>query len=445
MHEYDILKRKVISNLRIWRKVSSLSLMILAATPFLAGATELVEGGITSSGAPPPSVVLSGPAKGENIVSSVRVATPLALDNRAPTVKPPKTASSNSSSGKQQSVTVEIMDINEVAESQTATDTKVWEILDSLTQSDMENSVVSLDTGGDDPVSAEVIEGIESLWNLGSFVDAINQIRILEEEGRDIAIGISWKTPKTVISAQWVTSDPNIGSRTEVYNTDLDFDAQNGNQFAVLSYRDGSNTYWYWSVNISYDNGATWLETFTYWALYNIRDISAAVVDDFLWVGHIGNTSFDEARMVRFNVSDGSRDAVYGYKTIFDKNRPIKDIALFTNADGYDNRVYYSAILEDYVNSLNEIIVPVLPESAASRVDQEAEIVTGTTDEMLSQLASHQKVSYSNEILTNFKLGETTTRVIVTLANTMGGECHFQCGEFKFCGHQRQKRSQTKG
>lgn len=238
-------------------------------------------------------------------------------------------------------------DVGDVVADQLVEIRPAWERLEALSPDDKANAVIQVEVGNDVSASkAEAIKNAEDLWNIGVFTQAIDAIRSMEESETDIAVGISWKTPKAVDSPDWANSDVRIGARTEIKETHLDFDAQNRNQFAVLRYTDGSTTDWYWSVNFSTDKGKTWQETYTWFASYEIKDVSAAVVDDYLWVGYVGGISFDQGRMRRFNVNDGSVDDGYDWDTIIDKNTPINEIAVVTNADDFDNRVYYYALLD---------------------------------------------------------------------------------------------------
>jgi len=230
-------------------------------------------------------------------------------------------------------------DVGDAVVDQPSDISPVWERLEAFGPDDKANAVIDLETGdGVAAPDAEAIKNAESLWNSGVFAQAIAEIRILEESGTDLAAGISWKTPKAVESPDWMDSDVRIGARTNIGETDLDFDAQNGNQFAVLRYSGD------WSVNISTDGGETWQETYTWGG--SVDDTSAAVVDDYLWVGYVFSSANDQGRMRRFNVSNGLVDGTYGYQTVFDKNVAIKEIAVVTNADGFDNRVYLYAILD---------------------------------------------------------------------------------------------------
>ena len=290
----------------------------------------------------------------------------------------------------------------------------IWARLEALGHGDKANAVIELEVGNGVPASeSQAIENAAYLWNSGAFGQAIKAIRSLEESGTGLAVGISWKTPKAVISPNWTDTDVRIGARTEIKETHLDFDAQNGNQFAVLRYTDGSTTAWYWSVNISINNGQTWQETYTWFASYEIKDVSAAVVDDYLWVGYVGDSSFDEGRMRRFSVSDGSVDTAYGHQVVIDKNVPITEIAVVTNADDFDNRVYYYAILDQSAETAEAPAASNTTEAYAAT--QQAPIEMGDPDKVIPQLAESPKLNFPEEILDDFRKGETTTRVIVNL------------------------------
>jgi hypothetical protein len=239
----------------------------------------------------------------------------------------------------------DVLDKVDMVSEQPVTPSPLWQQLDQMSQAAKENAVIELE--GDSGLSAsdsQYMENIGSLWNTGRFDEAIASLRALEEGGLKLAIGISWKRPIEKGDHEWMANDVLINTRTSIQETHLDFDAQNGNLFAVLKYPTGS-----WSVNISTDDGQTWQETYTWGSIAD--DVSAAVVDNYLWVGYVGNAdTYHEGRTRRFFVSSGSVDTAYGYQVLFDKGIAINEVAVTTNADNYDNRVYYYAILSN--NSL---------------------------------------------------------------------------------------------
>jgi subtilisin family serine protease len=283
-----------------------------------------------------------------------------------------------------------------------------------------ENSLIELEAGRNLPENFKrELESAESLWNRGEFDSAINKISLIEQSGIKLALGIQWKTPRTEISANWAMNDSRIGARINIDEACLDFDAQSGNQFAVLRYNASSTGYW--TVNISKDNGKTWQETYQWNAESGkvIRDVSAAVVGDFLWVGYVGaETLYKEGRMRRFSVNDGSSDSTYSYKTVIDKDAPIKEISLIANADNYDNRLYYSAIL-DRSSPLTSVAEVEENLPITTKIRQEAEqqqiIESGDAADMLQQLSSSPKLSLADRILGSYKASASTSRVIVNL------------------------------
>jgi hypothetical protein len=242
-------------------------------------------------------------------------------------------------------------DVGETVEGTTGS-LAMWETLHGLSEVDRENVEIELETDHDLPFAhVQVAAQAEALWTTGRFDEAVAAVRSLEDAGVKFAVGMDWKVPREMDFPDWAGSDVRIGGRDGVVEADLDFDAQNGNLFAVLRYPT-SDTSWQWSVNLSTDGGQTWQETYTWGAGYEIKDVSAAVVDDFLYVGYVGGGGFTEARMRRVFASDGTVDSAYGYETLFDNGVAIDEIALVTNADDLhlDNRVYYLAIQAD--NSL---------------------------------------------------------------------------------------------
>lgn len=226
--------------------------------------------------------------------------------------------------------------------------TLLWEGLDQLSLSDKQNALIQLEVPHNlqTPLLNQVQE-IEPLWNSGQFDLAIARLRDLEESQglRGIAVGISWKVPVTTSEPKWGT-DVQIGARSDIRKSCLDFHDGTGNLFAALRYYE--LPYWCFSVYISMDGGQTWSETYTRFVLSPIDDISAAVVSSYLYLGYTADVSGVQtsARMRRFSVTDGSLDATY-YQEVFDNGVAIDEIAVMTNADQVDNRVYYFAILAD--------------------------------------------------------------------------------------------------
>jgi hypothetical protein len=228
--------------------------------------------------------------------------------------------------------------------------TPLWETLDELSFAEKENALIQLEVPHDlpRPLLGQVRE-IEELWNTGEFDQAVARLRDLEErqDFPGIAAGISWKVPIMTSGPKWGT-DVQISS--DVSKPFLDFEDGTGNLFAVLEHYPGPPSRW--TTNISTDGGATWLQTYS-WTGGVVHDVSAAVMDTFLYVAYVVRDAFgdfDVARIRRFFTSNGDVDAAYYYKVVFDKDILIRWIALTTDEDAYPDwgvQVYYLAILAD--------------------------------------------------------------------------------------------------
>ncbi len=226
-----------------------------------------------------------------------------------------------------------------------------WQILEEMSPLDKDNAILQLEC---DAVEAAEIE---SLWNSGNYSTAINVLHVLEDGGLQIAFGISWKQPKSVSSLSQELATPKsiaggnvqVGSRSGPIESHSDFDAESGNLFIVSSSYDTNSTWWGWNVYISSDHGQTWQETYDWRGVTpgTYPDVSAAVVDDFLYVGYVSPSTLTEARLRRLQVSDGAVDNVFGNTVIFNKGSNIKEVSLVANADDNDNRLYYVTILAD--------------------------------------------------------------------------------------------------
>jgi len=223
----------------------------------------------------------------------------------------------------------------------------VWKGLERLTQQERLNSDIELVLERNASQEAlQMARRIESTWNSGNFEEALALFRSLADLTNidEVAIGNTWRTPiPTEQTTTWGT-DVRIGNRDEIFVTSLDIHRASGNIFAVLLYQEG--TTYYWSVNLSTDGGATWTETYEWWASYELRMVSAAVVDDHCYVGYTAGSSFTSARLRRFLASNGASDPFPNqgdWLTVVDVTSPeeIEEIALASNQDFYDNRLYY--------------------------------------------------------------------------------------------------------
>ena len=224
-----------------------------------------------------------------------------------------------------------------------------WMGLDKLSLAQRQNSTLDLRfLGGSSPSVLQEVEKIQSLWNSGSYQEAIGRLKGLEEsEGKsDVIVGIGWKTPVPVSEPKWGT-DVRIGSRPGILKTCMDFDDSTGNLFAMLKFYDGE--YWATTVNFSSDSGQTWGERHWVWGPNVINDIDAVVLHGYFYTGM--TVGWNQVVSInRFFVSDGAEDYGYGTHDVIDGDLEILDIALTGNADSYDNRIYLLGILE--TNSL---------------------------------------------------------------------------------------------
>ncbi|MDZ7265347.1 MAG: choice-of-anchor D domain-containing protein, partial [candidate division KSB1 bacterium] len=212
-------------------------------------------------------------------------------------------------------------------------------------ESEREAAVIQLELPSNAPAGLAVqLAEIERLWNQGRSQEAIAQLQQMESSHGplDLAIGISWKTPKAIQTPAWGT-DVKIGNRASIYKTCLDSDSGTGHLFAALKYYESG--YYCWSVNISKDGGSTWFETFTYSSGSNISDISAVVLSGYFYVGY---TITYDARIRRFSVNDGLSDGSYSYLTVFNKGSEVRYLGLTSNADDVDNTILYIGLLANY-------------------------------------------------------------------------------------------------
>ena len=194
---------------------------------------------------------------------------------------------------------------------------------------------------GRDAIDAdrETAAAIAALWNSGKYEPAIELLRSLESAGVRMGLGIAWEVPLPLSGGRG--TDVRIGpARKGAETMSIDFDAENGNLFIVVMWDT------HWTMNMSTDDGVTWAETFDYsGGASSIVDVDGAVVDDYIYVGYTYDGAPSIGRMRRCLVSTGAVDAGYGFHNIIDAGaNTIEEVAVMTNADDFDNRIYYCAI-----------------------------------------------------------------------------------------------------
>ena len=260
----------------------------------------------------------------------------------------------------------------------------MWRQLENLGQADKENALIGFEVGDLSQDMLRKISDIENLWNSGDFEPAIGLLRDLEQSGFEAALGISWRVPKASLGPDWGT-DVQVGAQSDLKKTSLDFDEQTGNLFClvhIVSATSNDN----WAMNFSSDGGATWSETFAWFGSGECTDVDMGVVDAYCFVAYAYDQN-TEGRMRRFHVADGSEDTIYGWVTVFDKGIAVVEVALTHNADSFDNRVYYYAVLAD--NSL----LYLWDDTAAVSW---SEVSTGVTDAAKSLDACWNEASTTN-------------------------------------------------
>ena len=223
----------------------------------------------------------------------------------------------------------------------------LWEQLALLTADERANARIELELRSAATVAQhETAAEIAALWNHGSHDAALALLRSFEQSGAPLGLGIAWRVPLNHGGQRF--ADLRIGgTRTDAQTMSLDFDAQTGNVFAVLRW--GSTTgVSAWTVNLSDDGGITWTETYAFGSASGLIDLDCAVVDDFLYIAYVAGNATGEARLRRASVSTGGIDVGFSFQAVFLAGaETIEEVALATNADYSDNRIYYLAIQSD--------------------------------------------------------------------------------------------------
>ncbi len=220
----------------------------------------------------------------------------------------------------------------------------LWEQLASLGEAQRANAEIEIELGSAAcDADRDAAAKIANLWNSGDYDAAIAELRAMEEAGIPLAMGITWIEPLALGDLRM--ADTRIGgTRTDAQTMNLDFDALTGNVFAVVRW--GSTTGdSAWTMNTSEDGGLTWSESYAYSSSVGLIDVDCTVVSNYVYVAYVAGNAQDEARLRRCLASTGAIDGSFGYQTVFDAGaNTVEEVALASNADDFNNRIYYAAI-----------------------------------------------------------------------------------------------------
>ncbi len=227
-------------------------------------------------------------------------------------------------------------------------DGQIWTGLENMPYDQRGNSVIELILERN--ATAEALEKareIERHWNDGQYAHAIQLFYELADltDMDEVSIGNRWRNPlQTIEQPDWDT-DVRIGNRDSIYVNAFDIHNATGNLFAILLFQgDGFTSTW--GVNFSTDGGATWSETYAWWAGYHINHLSATVVSNHCYVAFSRGSFQDQAFLYRFNANDGQQENFgngSSYITVFTTTSPesILEVAITSNQDLSNNRLYY--------------------------------------------------------------------------------------------------------
>lgn len=230
----------------------------------------------------------------------------------------------------------------------------IWMGLQNMPFDERSNAEIGLILERNANAEAErVAAEIEKTWNDGRYDQAIQMFSTLGEltDMDEVSIGIKWRSPlQTPEQPDWDT-DVRIGTRDSIYVNVLDIHNATGNLFAILLFEgDGHSSSW--AANFSTDGGATWSETFDWWASYHINHLSATVVANHCYVAFSRGTAQDEAFLYRFNANDGQQEDFgngSNFVIAFTTTTPetIQEVAITSNQDMGNNRLYYLGLTSE--------------------------------------------------------------------------------------------------
>ncbi len=223
----------------------------------------------------------------------------------------------------------------------------VWKHLEKMTLVDRKNSQINIELEPQASQAAlDLARQIENLWNGGSFEEALSrfpELGNLTDVGQ-MAIGNAWRVPiPTYTQSKW-GHDVRVGNRDSVMGTHLDIHRASGNLLSVLLLDEPGNN-WRWTMNLSTNGGATWIETYDWWASFEI-DIGATVLANHIYVGYAHQTY---GRIRRCRANNGASENFnngQAFINVYTTTPPdsVNEIAITGNQDFFNNRLYYVSL-----------------------------------------------------------------------------------------------------
>ncbi|MDY7109661.1 MAG: GEVED domain-containing protein [Planctomycetota bacterium] len=185
----------------------------------------------------------------------------------------------------------------------------VWTHLAALDGSERKNAVLDIELGAGAiaPDKANAAR-IAALWNNGSCDEAIEILRALEAGGLPVAVGVSWKEP-VPLGAGGRGMDVRVGA-PNVWAKQVSLEGAYDTYAAVVWDHPGE---WGWSMNMSQDNGANWVETYHKYTTDAVLDLdTGGGTIWFVYVAYVWAGDPAVPKKSRFRLDDGTIDTEYG-------------------------------------------------------------------------------------------------------------------------------------
>lgn len=227
----------------------------------------------------------------------------------------------------------------------------VWVPLERMSITERQNSEIDIILEDAAPDEARrLARTIAEDWNAGRWTEALAAFpRLVELVGAgDIAIGNRWRTPVPALDTRLWGNDVRVSNRDSAVLVNLDIDRSSGTLNAVLMFRGDSYTN-FWTMNVSRTGGVAWAETYLWWATYGLKSLSASVLGDFCYIGFGRGGAQDQAFLYRCRALTGvqtnfNTGSAYITVATTSTNDSIKEVALTSNADFFNNRLYYMTL-----------------------------------------------------------------------------------------------------
>lgn len=309
-----------------WSLIALFAFFVSAAVPARGGTP------VTDASADDPS---GAPAMHE-LRAPAPVAIPAGLDDMLQPIRDPSPGP----------LRPDVSDLARASREAAAPAVPLWKRLAELDAAQRANARIELHPLDASIEAGALAQAVPASWEAREYDVAIDALRAFEEAGGVCALGIAWKEP---VPANVMREGPDVrvGTRSLAQSTWLDYYRANGQLLAVARWGNTTGDA-QWSIMKSTNQGGSWTETYVFFVINGLVDVSAALVDQYLYAGWITSAVPNAVNVRRFIALTGFTDGTYVPRTVLGTGTTeFTEVVLASNVVDFDNRIYVLALEAD--------------------------------------------------------------------------------------------------